>query len=94
MAKTRVHPDQQEIPGAEQQAERIPAVHNAARRYMRERDARIAANAKEKDAHEHLLAKMTEHNLTQYVYGGIEVYVDSSRKCKVSGPEKDGDSEE
>lgn len=89
--KPKVHPDQEELPGAEGN-EKLPHVITAAKRYIRERNARIKANAEEKAAHDHLMEVMTNEGLTDYEYGGISVHIDSSYKVKVTGPEKVAES--
>lgn len=84
MAKTkeRVRSEQQYIEGTA--PEKNERVHRAARRYIKERDIRILANAAEKEAHDHLLAVMTELGLDSYEYGDIKVFVDAKKKCKVT----------
>lgn len=62
---------------------RIDRIHRAAKRYAVERDARIAANVKEKDAHAFLLNAMKEEGLSSYEYGDLSVFVDSTEKVKV-----------
>lgn len=62
---------------------RIDRIHRAAKRYAVERDARIAANTKEKDAHAFLLNAMKEEGLNSYEYGDLQVFVDSTEKVKV-----------
>jgi hypothetical protein len=88
MAKAKakkVHPDQEPLPGAEP-GEKNERVHRAAKAYQKERDARIAANRKEAEAHEHLLDCMLDEGLDSYEYGGIQVFVDNKRKCRVVNP--------
>lgn len=62
---------------------RIDRIHRAAKRYAVERDARIAANTKEKDAHAFLLNAMKEEGLASYEYGDLQVFVDTAEKVKV-----------
>lgn len=82
------------LPGTE--PEKNAKVHNAALRYIRERDKRIAANQEESDAHNTLLNLMIEQGLESYVYGDLKVFVDSKKKCKVSreSAESGGEGEE
>lgn len=62
---------------------RIDRIHRAAKRYAVERDARIAANTQEKEAHAFLLKAMKEEGLTSYEYGDLQVFVDTAEKVKV-----------
>ena len=59
-------------------------IHPKALRYVDVRDARIAANKEEKEAHNTLLAAMLEEGLEDYEYGELKVHVDNKRKCKVT----------
>ena len=80
--RERVRSEQMFIAGTA--PEKNEVVHRAARRYVKERDARIAANKAEKEAHDHLLEKMLEQGLDSYEYGDLHVFVDNKRKCKVT----------
>lgn len=73
---------QEFLPG--QEPKKNNRVHKAALRYAELRDARIAANAEEKDAHDTLLHTMLEEGLEIYEYGDLKVAIDNKRKCKVS----------
>lgn len=98
MAKTKtkgrspLHGEQAVIEGTG--PEKNERVHDHAIRYAKERDKRIAANVKEKDAHASLLAVMKEEQLERYVYGDLSVFVDKSEKCKVSTEGKPADADE
>jgi hypothetical protein len=92
--KPRVRSEQQFIEGTA--PEKNEVVHRAAKRYVKERDARIAANKAEKEAHDYLLDKMIEEGLDSYEYGDLKVFVDNKRKCKVtteSGASANGEAE-
>lgn len=97
MAKAKIHPDQAEIPGAEQEDEKIQPIITAAKRYESARDQRIDAGKDEKSAKESLIEVMKKHNRTSYRYGGIAVYLDNKEEVqvkKVSKPaEANGDGE-
>ena len=99
MAKTKkpkVHPDQQEIPGAESD-ERIQPIINAARRYAKDRDARCALSKTEKESKQRVIDVMKEHGKRSYVYGGVNVFLDSQDIVKVTNPDKpsgNGEAEE
>lgn len=69
------------IPGME--PVRNEKVHRSAKRYAKLRDARMAANEGEKAAHNNLLTLMIAEGLTSYRYGDVEIFVDSTQKCKV-----------
>lgn len=73
--------DQPEIPGTE--TPKNAKVHNAAIRYSKRRDERIAANKEEKAAHTSLLEIMDQQGVTSYNYGDVEVHIDQDRKAKV-----------
>lgn len=73
--------DQQQIP--ELETPKNKKVHDAAIRYMKRRDERMAKNKEEKDAHTSLLEIMDQQGLTSYVHGDLEVHIDSNRKVKV-----------
>ena len=73
---------QEFLPG--QEPKKNNRVHKAALRYAELRDARIAANEEEKDAHDTLLHTMLEEGLESYEYGDLKVFIDNKRKCKVS----------
>lgn len=87
-------PDTAYIPGTE--PEKNERVHAAAKRYMKLRDKRMAANVEEKESHDTLLGIMTEEGLEYYKYQDIEVAIDAKKKCKVAkpDPEANGDGEE
>ena len=86
MAKT--HPDQMVLEGTEPNP-RNERVRRAARRYTKERDARIKANKEETAAHDSLMDALREEGFEQgYDDGSIQVAIDTSRKAKVSTPEK------
>jgi hypothetical protein len=59
-------------------------VHGKAIAYADARDARIAANAVEKEAHDTLLYAMLEEGLSTYEYGELKVTVDEKLKCRVT----------
>lgn len=82
--------DTQYMPGVG--PEKNQRVHDAAKRYMRLRDKRIAANVEEKEAHDTLLGVMTEEKLEYYKYQDIEVAIDAKKKCKVAKPDPEGGS--
>ncbi len=87
--------DQEFLPAEGMAPVRNPKIHKKALAYATRRDARIAANKEEKDAHDTLLAAMLEEGIEDYVYGDLKVHVDLHRKCKVSSePEGNGDGEE
>jgi hypothetical protein len=73
--------DQPQIPGTETPHNK--KVHAAAVRYADRRDERIAANVEEKDAHKSLLEIMDAAGISSYVYNGLEIHIDQSRKAKV-----------
>ena len=60
-----------------------PKVHPKAIHYGKMRDARIAANKDESEAHDTLLTAMLEEGLEDYTYKGLTVHVDKKQKCKV-----------
>lgn len=78
---TKPRLDQPQIPGTE--TPKNQKVHNAAVRYAKRRDERMAANEEEKAAHEALLTIMHTEGLTSYTYRGLEVHLDTSEKAKV-----------
>ena len=85
--------EQEYLPGTA--PEKNDRVHRAARRYVKLRDARMAANEEEKAAHTSLLETMIEERLESYEYGDLSVHIDSTRKCKVKleakSPSDNGD---
>lgn len=81
MAKSKARLDQPEIPGTE--TPKNQKVHNAAVRYAKRRDERMAANEEEKAAQDTLVRIMHEEGLTSYCYKGLEVHVDTTKKAKV-----------
>lgn len=66
-------------------------VHRAAKRYVEERDARIAANKEEKAAHDSLLAIMREEGLESYEYGNLSLHIDGTFKVKAKLSKADGE---
>lgn len=91
MAKVkRKRSEQAHIPTLEPQ--KNPRVHAAAKRYVEERDNRIAANKEEKAAHDTLLSIMREEKIDSYEYGNLKVFIDGTFKVKVKGG-KDDESE-
>ena len=90
--KPKVHPDQEHLPGAEP-APRIASIINAAKRYIRDRDARVAANKVEKEAKDHLMSAMQREGLTNYEYGGIAVFIDTKNDVKVTSPTSEANGE-
>lgn len=84
MGRQRTHPDQTVIAGTEPMP-RNARIRRLAKRYEEERDARIAANKAEKAAHDSLMEAMVELGFAQAGYddGSVQVFVDSTRKCKV-----------
>lgn len=80
MAKERE--DQPAIPGAEDV--KNPKIHRLAQRYARARDERMEYTENEKTAHNSLLDAMIEAGMESYKYGSLSVFVDSTKKCKVS----------
>lgn len=88
MAKHKPREDQANIPGAGD--EKNERVHRAAKQYAKLRDARIAANETEKDAHDKLMEVMGEEGLDSYSYGDVDVTVTNKRKAKVVVGGKDG----
>jgi hypothetical protein len=73
--------DQQYMPGME--PKKNNKVDAAARRYVRLRDARIAANKEEKEAHDTLLGTMSEEGFDSYDFKDLHVAIDKKQKCKV-----------
>ncbi len=72
--------DQQNLPQTEEKNERI---HRAAKSYAKFRDARMAANETEKEAHEKLLEVMKEEGMDHYSYADVDVMLGHTEKCKV-----------
>lgn len=72
------------LPGTEPQKNK--RVHPLAENYAGLRDARIAANREEKDAHDALLNAMQEEGIDSYEYGDLKVVVNNRKKCKVMTP--------
>ena len=97
MAKHKPREDQANLPGTDVKNDRV---HRAAKQYAKFRDARIAANETEKDAHEKLLEVMQEEGLDSYSYADVDVTLNTNKKCKVtiggqdSPNGKDDDGEE
>lgn len=74
--------EQEYLPGTA--PTRNKRVHRLAVRYAELRDARMAANKEEKEAHDTLLYAMIEEGLSAYEYGDITVTIDDKKKCKVA----------
>lgn len=71
----------------------IPALDRAAETYVEFRDARMAALKEEVEAHDKLMALMTENKLTEYAFEGYTVTMVSKTKAKVrrKGDAEDGE---
>lgn len=69
------------LPGTE--PVRNKKVHPRAKDYQEKRDAKIAANKEEKEAHDNLLDAMVSEDLEVYEYGNLRVTVNNKQKCSV-----------
>lgn len=84
--------DTEYLPGAG--PEYNAPVHQAAERYAKRRDERMAANKEETAAHDTLLEVMTEQGITSYSYKGVEAHIDNTKKVKVKLASEGGASDE
>ncbi|MEW6212722.1 MAG: hypothetical protein AB1631_30635 [Acidobacteriota bacterium] len=85
---------QQNLPEMEDSKRRIPAIHNAAEKYVTARDERMALTEKEVETKKHLREVMRKYDLTHYQYEDLEVTIEvAEEKIKVKKAKLTGEDE-
>lgn len=95
-AKTDEPEFEQEVLDPDFKTVKNARVHKAAKRYYDAIRKRKAVGEDEVAAHDTLLNTMMEEGLEHYEYQGLEVHVNTAKKCKVkmASESANGESEE